>query len=406
MNIDIYIFNSTCEMEVANGSKTYDPKAQFVEFSDELSLLPLAFATENDIIISNKIPSDDFLNLIKKTPLQIPTFLQTPEIKKHKELKISNLKPWGWSPLMHQKLLAFKPFCCDEFKNGPVYEWKYQQKELYSRATALDTLKDIIKTYSPVFIDSNDLPVICKTENEVEQIVNQGRKLILKSPWSSSGRGQQTILPNHLALTERQWLKGILRTQGFVMVEYFREKLLDTSLHFEFTNKGIIYLGISAFKTDSKGQYIGNYINPFNHTEIAEYLSIIKHEIDNNNLIETIIKTLSNSIFPELYRGVIGIDVLIYKDNNGSIKINPCMEINCRYTMGTVAISLEKFANKNSKGMFYVARNQNNELFNHHNQQIKTNPIITQNNKIISGYLPLTDITENSKHHAWAEFTE
>ena len=402
MSTDIYIFNSTCEMEVANGSKTYDPKARFVDFSNELSFLPIVFSKSHDIIISDNTPSVEFIKIINKTPLELPNFSTIQDIKTDSLY----LKPWGWSPLMHQKLSKLKPFCSSVFKNSPNWEWNKEQKCLYSRATALNILKDILNTENKILIPFHEIPIICKTQYEVEEIVKLGKKLILKSPWSSSGRGQQTVQPNQLSQTTKQWLKGILRTQGFVMVEYFREKVLDTSLHFEVTNSGITFHGFNAFKTDEKGQYIGNYINPQNHSEITKHLSVLKNEITQNNLIEIIIQALQRSIFPKYYRGVIGIDVLIYKNENGEIKINPCMEINCRHTMGTVALAIEKHTNKNSKGMFFVTKNKDNKLYNFHLEQLLNNPIKVHNNKIISGYIPLTNININSKHHAWVEIID
>ena len=402
MSTNIYIFNSTCEMEVANGSRTYDPKARFIEFSNELSFLPIVFSKSNDIIISDRIPSAEFIKTINKTPLEVPIFSKINDITTDSLY----LKPWGWSPLMHQILLKLKPFCSDDFKNSPIWEWNKEQKNLYSRATALNILKDILNTENKNLISPHEVPIICKTLYEVEEIVKLGKKLILKSPWSSSGRGQQTVPPDQLSQTTKQWLKGILRTQGFVMVELFKEKVLDTSLHFEFTDTDIIFHGINAFKTDEKGQYIGNYINPQNHSEITKYLSVLENEITENNFIEIITKALQRSIFPNYYRGVIGIDALIYKTEDGKFKINPCMEINCRHTMGTVAMAIEKHTDKNSKGMFFVSKNENNKLYNFHLEQLLSNPIKVHNNKIISGYIPLTDINTNSKHHSWVEITD
>ena len=50
-------------------------------------------------------------------------------------------------------------------------------------------------------------------------------------------------------------------------------------------------------------------------------------------------KALDSIIAPH-YDGPLGIDMMFYKNENGEIALNPCVEVNLRMTMGMVTAAM------------------------------------------------------------------
>src|SRR5665648_132942 len=76
MKPDIFLFNPTCELAVANGSENYMAPAQLRKFEDELSTLPWILANSMDIILADKVPSQQFTDQLESVGFRLPTFLK------------------------------------------------------------------------------------------------------------------------------------------------------------------------------------------------------------------------------------------------------------------------------------------------------------------------------------------
>ena len=48
VNRDLYLFNPTCETAIVNGSETYMATQILREFENDLSILPMIFASADD----------------------------------------------------------------------------------------------------------------------------------------------------------------------------------------------------------------------------------------------------------------------------------------------------------------------------------------------------------------------
>lgn len=86
--------------------------------------------------------------------------------------------------------------------------------------------------------------VLCESLEAVEQQLGLHSRLVLKAPWSSSGRGIRFI-DGELNDYHRGWLRNLLSKQGGVMAEPYYEKVKDFGMEFESTESGIRYLGLS-----------------------------------------------------------------------------------------------------------------------------------------------------------------
>lgn len=399
---NIYVFNPTCEFAIANEKESWQPNLTLQKMESDLSVLPIYFANKGDIILVDKIPSPKFIEQLSALQIEIPDFVLKTDIKKPEFIsqQKNKLLPWGWSPPMHKYLAPLKPFCSDEFKQSPVFNWLPEHRNFYSRKFALDILKQLtVEMHSEYFIPQKCIPEICTTKSEIENVLQKWGKLMVKSPWSSSGRGLQpiTTTPVHPKVWEK--LMAVINDQGFAVVEPLLNKTLDFAFEFKLEKGKVEFLGMSYFSTDKKGQYQGNYLNGLPddiHREIKEFTSFCSGLI-----LNPLTKIIENSDLALFYEGILGVDTLIYLDENKQLKINPCLEINLRFNMGWLSIQLEKLILNRKKGVFRTYYQPGKSFHQFKTEMEQQFPLKMSENKIESGFLALVDSDETTRFGAW-----
>ena len=397
---NIYYFNPTCELAVANGSFSYMPPLLLQEMESDLSALPFIYATSGDIVLSETPPSETFKRMLKEAGFELPEFNSLSELKSSKNSGFDALCPWGWSPASHFKLNDFKANCSEEFISSPVAVWKEQYKTLYERATSLKLLNDLLENQAPEWmIEKSGIGVIVKKLSEIEELVEKHQSLVIKAPLSSSGRGIQMIRKTELNNSNRQWISGVLKQQNYLIAEPLLNKQIDLSFQFKITGSGLKYLGHSIFETNPNGQYKGTLLNASLKTTVPE--------ADRSKFEEMVLVTadrlkqsLHQSDYLKFHRGFLGVDALIYLEHD-QLKMQPCIEINCRMNMGIVAMHLEKRIAPESTGTFSLFSGKAGDFKRYATEQQKTNPIRLKDGKIISGFLPLTEPDLSKKFGAY-----
>ena len=173
--------------------------------------------------------------------------------------------------------------------------------------------------------------VLCESLEAVERQLGLHSRLVLKAPWSSSGRGIRFI-DGELNDYHRGWLRNLLSKQGGVMAEPYYEKVKDFGMEFESTESGIRYLGLSLFHT-SNGAYTGNVLATENAKRemISRYIPVY--------LLDEVKEKICGMSLLNGYVGPFGIDMMIVRHHT-QLLLHPCVEINLRRTMGHVALHL------------------------------------------------------------------
>jgi hypothetical protein len=400
---DIYLFNPTCEYAVANGYASWQPNRLLQKMEEDLGTLPLFFGRPTDVVLAKKIPPPEFLAALEKIGITPPRFIPTDEIAGNRQFinePKQRLLPWGWSPAVHRLLTPLKNSCAENFKNSPVFNWRPEYREIYSKKFALGILKTLLPKLPPEkILPPHLLPKVCSTKAELETSLLRWGKIMVKAPWSSSGRGLQRVTKT--PVVEKVWEKllGIINEQGYAIAEPLLDKVLDVAFQFELKQGKVQFLGISRFLTDNKGQYQGNFLNgwPENLDATVLHLTELLPEI----VVEPLIKTIENSLLAKYYEGNFGVDTLIFRDETGNLRVNPCLEINVRQNMGLLSLQLEKLISPQKKGIFKTFYRQG-ESFGQFRRQMEINhPLRLQDGKIRSGFCALTPALEDSKFGAY-----
>jgi hypothetical protein len=285
--------------------------------------------------------------------------------------------------------------------NLPIPVWKDEFRYLSSRFAARDVLAKIIESNSE--IDPDILPVFYSSIEEIENNIKPSADsslYLLKSPFSSSGRGLLWIPEGKSARAERQIISGMLRRQKQVSLEKALDKQLDFSMHFDCRAENTVdFIGYSVFCTNSKGAYQKSILS--NQKNLQTMITrMIKKDLllQVQDKLTEIFKTM----YSPYYQGKIGVDMLVYK-NKTDYGLHPCVEINMRKTMGYVALRIfENHIDKNSQGEFVVDYFKNPaELLENHIEMQKKYPLQISGNRICSGYKNLCPVTETTNYRAY-----
>lgn len=175
-------------------------------------------------------------------------------------------------------------------------------------------------------------------ESVSEAVERYGCQAVLKSPWSSSGRGVRYVrTPDDYARLSG-WAANIVRQQGGIMVEPLYAKVCDFGMEFFVNKDGVMsYRGLSLFAT-SGGAYTGGLCA----TE-KDKREMLSRCVD-MQLLDKVCDDIRSILAPQfkgVYAGAFGIDMMAVARKEGEgFLLHPCVELNLRRTMGHVALAL------------------------------------------------------------------
>jgi hypothetical protein len=285
--------------------------------------------------------------------------------------------PWGWSAAVRRTFIN-TGFTADVL---PSVDKIATMRELSHRRTASAVVTDA-QSLLPFKIAP--AAIEAKTIEKVEALLNEGKALIMKSPWSSSGRGLLTTRNSAREDILRQ-AAGTIRRQGSILVEQEWSKVEDFALLYDADGRGgISFVGFSVFMTNDRGAYIGNRLA--SKDLLHRYLQERFSEID--AVIDAIGKALAKNIAGN-YCGPLGVDMMLIKSpENDTDTIVAVCEVNLRMTMGRVAheFAARHFA-ASSTGAYQVLPTAMTE-------SIDNEPTI-RNGKLVEGAIDLTPQNQN-----------
>jgi len=392
----IHYFNPGHETAVLNKSKYYMAPANVVSMQKELAFLSAWYACADDYVLIEEELPENFSSFIYSNFKSLPKAINRAYISNNRDIFLNrSVELWGISP---QAIYLFENISNEFQLNLNIPEWKDEYISLSSRKTARNCLSFITEHTDRIAPDI--IPHFYTDLDEIEKAVNTSpSQLLAKAPYSSSGRGLLWLPPSGLTRTERQIIHGHLKKQGSVSLEKVLDKKLDFAMEFSACSGVVKYEGLSLFETNGKGAYLGNFLGSQQtiEEEISKYtdLSLLAE-------IRTLLIEYLHQSVATVYNGYIGVDMMIYKDNN-EYKLQPCLEINVRNNMGIVALNIsQNILTEGVSGRFFIDFNpKEGFLFSEHNRMLTENPPIIENKRIKSGYLSLCPVTEKSRYRAY-----
>ena len=314
----LHIFNPEHDIALASNLANFTAPHAGRQLRADLGFLPVIWAKEEDFVLV------DNMEYTKKTCKRFRYLKCHNLVETLPDRDIERISVWGWDKAL--KATLKRKGVSESLL--PTDEQLEHIRQLSHRRVAAALLVQLQSEYTVG--ESFE----CTEAAEVEALLARYGQVVMKAPWSSSGRGLRFLSAERTPFQmQAGWFHNLVERQGSVMVEPYFDKVKDFGVEFRADGKGHIhYEGLSLFHTIN-GAYVGNVLA----TERAKIEMLRRYipAIWIENIKEKIISTLDLGD----YEGPFGIDMMIVKGNS-KLLLHPCVEINLRRTMGHVALAL------------------------------------------------------------------
>lgn len=314
--MNIYYFNPDNDLALASGVEHYTPTPMAEQLRLDLQLLPCWIASPGDYVLCDShkwqswVDAHGFgVRLITKEELS--------------NVHEATFRPWGWNPAMRWRLARWGT---DE-RLLPSKSHIMLLRKLAHRRTTIAIHNRISEITGKVFCS---IPVELDNMDRISDFAHRYPGCYAKEPWSGSGRGiYRALNPQGRDFIQR--CQGALTRQGSMLCEVPFERTLDFAIEMESSNQHTSIIGYSIFKSDFHLQYKYGIVKPE-----MELRDIITMQYPDYHIVEDAIIKVINELISPHYNGFLGVDMLLFRNSDGTIGINPCVELNLRTTMGTV----------------------------------------------------------------------
>ena len=319
----LLVFNPEHDLALAANLSNFTAPHAGRQLRADLGFVPAIWAAADDFVLVENV-EDAERRFLRLTRRPFGRFIAKDLLCK---LQFSAVDVWGWD-------LAIRAY---------LLRWGVEAVVMPT-VTQIDAIRQLShRRHAMQLLESLQMPgtIGCASETDQMDIIadrlHRGEHLVVKAPWSSSGRGVR-FMEGDMNIYDKGWVRHVIEKQGSVMVEPYYNKVKDFGMEFVSDGKGLVsYVGLSLFQT-SNGAYTGNILASEDEKKhmISHYISV-----DLLKAIRQKICTLMGVLLKDRYAGAFGIDMMVVRRDDGDgFLLHPCVEINLRRTMGHVAISL------------------------------------------------------------------
>ena len=374
----LYLFNPENDMALASASPYYMVPSNIKKMSADLSALPAWYAPVGSNVLLGDERQKEWMEKKCRFSLRMEWSVGLSPYY----IKVC---PWGWNPALIRCLkdagVPGEAMLADERME--------MVRRLSSRQTAVDLLPRlrIEQTLGESFAFTSFEKLLA--------FVAKDEELLLKSPWSGSGKGIQKI-KGGLEAPVYGWAKRVISTQGSIVVEPFYQKVVDFAMEFYSDGKEVSFVGYSLFEADCRGIYKENVLasDQVIETRLASYVPLeVLSEIRKRCMEEL------GSLLADAYVGYLGVDMMICVED-GTYKVHPCVEVNLRMNMGVVSRLLyDNHVCEGAEGRYVIEYfPKNGEALRFYETMQEEYPLEMQDGRIKRGYLSLTPVFADTSY--------
>lgn len=332
--MQLHIFNPEHDIALAVNRKRFTAPRAALQLRRDLGYLPMLWAGTGDLVLVDDVAAareglqrlgiDTEGQLVCRADLQARADCVAPE----------GVCPWGWDAAVRQELLA-----CGLPEGILPSEAQLQTiRSISHRGWAAKHLLPRLRRLADTVGRAYE---VCDV-GEVETCLRAHGRIVVKEPWSSSGRGVYRVeaVPavGGTALLPRpaNRITRVLAGQGSIMVEPWYDKVVDFAMEFVSDGRGgAQYLGLSLFHT-AAGAYTGNILadEACKRRMLSRYMDV--SQVD---ALAAAVCAEMGRLLSGRYAGCFGVDMMVV-NRDGRMMVHPCVELNLRRTMGHVALAL------------------------------------------------------------------
>ena len=376
----LLLFNPENDMALASGSPYYMAPASAKKMMADLATLPAWYAEEGSEVLLADVRQGEWMVRECRIPLSVGWALEmTPEYEK--------ILAWGWSPALLHRLRE------GGITGGIPFLQMDAIRGLSSRRTAVGLLPGL--QLEGTLGESFWLTSV----DDVCDFSMRHDKVLLKAPWSGSGKGIQPLsgLPDENLMG---WTRRIIASQGGVVGEPYYNKVEDFAMEFlSAADGGVTFAGYSLFEADARGIYKENWLASDEAIEkrLSGYVPReVLEEVRRRLLLEL------PSLVGDVYQGYLGVDMMICREGQG-YAVHPCVEVNLRMNMGVVSrLFFDRYVSSGSCGRYVIEYYpRQGDAVRFHEEMKLRYPLCLYGGRIVEGYLSLTPVFEDTSYQIY-----
>lgn len=333
----LHWFNSNAESHAGAAAlgKTYLPNSAEKAVEQDLELLMMAACKQDDILLLRRKPSIAHLSSLQRHGIHIPELVATDD-STLAERKLGGIIPWAWSPDTSEALLPLKQ---QVVSTVPLQWQEPHPPETFSKHLGTNLCKSLqIENSAKPYHD----------QDSIEKLLSETKQdLRMKLPYACSGRGQQRyLISKGITPSVRSFIQRGLQNQGCILIEPERERVCDFSIHYDLQKGQKAKLrGFCIMDNTPAGQFVSAHASPkWTAMLPPEIPAFLFQEHDFKALYYNKIPKALSELLPD-YNGPLGIDAMIYRNEQGQLGFTPIVEVNARYTMGRLTLNLQRQLN-------------------------------------------------------------
>jgi len=298
----------------------YTPPRALRQLTADLAPTLAALCGEDDVLALPRTQDPSFVAGLAARGWPVPQQIALPDESALSELSgpFRALSPWGWSATRARRTASLSP----------------QRAPAWHPDTAALARKDLAARVLGALPQDPRLDLqaglICRTLDQVHEARARWERTVVKLPWSAAGRG---LLHDP---TPRS-LERALEAHGTVIVEPWRERVLDLSLQARITDQGVQDAQIVRFLTSSTGGFRGVAGGAWRRGLPREILRFLSGDGKDPRFVhDRLVHALQAALeHAPGHRGPVGVDALVARID-GELRLRPLVELNPRHTFGRV----------------------------------------------------------------------
>jgi len=307
----LWYMNADFEMELADTNGDYQPPASFAAINQRLAARLLWLARPGDGLLLDEKPPADLRDEARRRDVEL---LLT---ERRANQSAREFTPWGWTPRvvgLGERLGAqMNPISPDVVRRVNSKLWSHNLEHQlgiampHSCASAnFDELQNAVKRACP---QPND-------------------KWVIKDPFGFAARGRVLGRGDELSGAQATWVKRRLAANQTLIFQTWLDVKREYGVTFEVLHDGEIEIfGVSDLQTNGAGTGKGYMLGR----------PLPAHRKDE---LESVARIVGKRLYAEGYTGAAGVDAL---EHTGGLHL--LLEVNARYTMGFVALAVERAMN-------------------------------------------------------------
>ncbi|MCB9741324.1 MAG: DUF455 family protein [Alphaproteobacteria bacterium] len=343
-------FTAAGETEIAGGVESGMER----QAREDLELLPLVFSGKDDLVLVSRPPALEALESLRAAGFSLPQIAVAAPPALPPELDarlLGALEPWAWTPAVSRWLAPLTP----QLGLAPP-EQVERFAPLWDKREAARLLPALLEGPDAArLIPGDAVPVEITEIPHAETRLADGRRWVVKRPFSTAGRGARR-LQGALSAADRRWLEQGL-AQGPLRMEPWLERLVDLSFHYSLGEAGARLDGLTRFFTTSGGRYRASLVGPWMSGLDEATQRFISGQGQDKRWLSRVGAQLGALLAERAgalgYAGPVSVDAMILRDAAG-LRLHPLLEINPRVTMGRVAHALRAHLAPRRMGLFAV----------------------------------------------------